>query len=372
MIYIAYYTTADDARISSPAANSKTYSISKALAKNGIDVEILSTCTVAKSGRFICGRKFNVADKVVCKQYALFNTNFGPLRRLQYYFANIRVFFELLCKAKKDENVLFYHAIERSFPVLLAKKIKKFRLILEVEEIYADARELDKRYIEEEQKCLNSADAYIFPTKLLNKAVNVNNKPYCIIHGTYETEPVLEEQLNDKVHIVYAGTLDTTKGGAEAAVKASLHLTKRYHVHVLGFGSDEEINKIKKMIEVTQNQTDCCVTYDGCLLGEEFTRFLQRCHIGLSTQNPNGDFNDTSFPSKILTYMANGLNVVTAKIPVVETSKVNAYMNYYDRQTPEDIAQAIMQIDCNAVVDNRKAIEKLNIKFSQEIMNVLE
>ena len=40
MIYITYYTTPDDLRKNSPAANSKTVSISKALAKNGINVEI--------------------------------------------------------------------------------------------------------------------------------------------------------------------------------------------------------------------------------------------------------------------------------------------------------------------------------------------
>ena len=83
MLYITYYTTPDDKRKSSPAANAKALSISKALAANGIDVTLLSTCTVAKSGRFIKGRRFEVSKGVTCKQYSLFNTGFGPLRRLQ-------------------------------------------------------------------------------------------------------------------------------------------------------------------------------------------------------------------------------------------------------------------------------------------------
>ena len=372
MLYIAYYTTSDDARISSPAANEKIKSISKAIGENGIPVKILSTCTVASKGRFIRGRKFNLFKNVTCKQYPLFNTSFGPFRRLQYIWASIKIFFTLLFCVKKGENVLFYHAIERIPPIKLAKKIKKFRLILEVEEIYANARKLKEREVKRERQIFEMADAYIFPTELLNKKINEENKPYCVIHGTYEPRPILAEPLKDKVHVVYAGTLDATKGGAGLAVESAKFLDKGFHVHILGFGEDYLVKDIKDKIFECSSKTDCTVTYDGCLSGDEYTTFLQKCHVGLSTQNVDGKFNDTSFPSKILTYMANGLKVVTGRIPVVETSAVNDNVFYYDEQSPEKIAQAIKDAVTSNVCDGRQKLLKLREEFKKDVTKVLE
>ncbi len=374
MFYISYYTTPDDVRASSPAAVAKTESISKAFASNGIDVTILSTCTVAKSGRgFVKGRKFSVADKVTCKQIPFFITGFGPFRRLQYILANIYLFFTLVFRTKKGENVLFYHAVERASVVALAQKIRGFRLILEVEEIYANASKLSQREIEAEKRDIACAEAFIFPTALLNDAVNKENKPYAVIHGTYETIPPLEGNSfdDDKIHVVYAGTLSRLKGGAYAAAEASLFLDERYHIHILGFGNNELVNDINNTVNSLSSKTKCGISYDGCLSGEDFNRFIQSCHIGLSTQNPQADFNDTSFPSKIFTYMANGIQVVSADIPVVRTSAVNEYMYYYSEQTPEKIADAIKSVEAHWQNDPREIINKLNSDFKRDVIKIL-
>ena len=371
MIYISYYTTPDDQRISSPAANAKTLSIARALRKNGHTVDILSTCTVAKKGGLIPGRRLRLQEGISCKQYALINTKIGPLRRLQYWFANFRLFVELLLKASKNDNVLFYHAIERSYPVLLAKKIKNFRLILEVEEIYSNALTLSEKLTRDEYRCLQSADAYIFSTVLLNSKIDTDNKPYAIIHGTYEAEPELERRLEDRIHVVYAGTLDPVKGGAGFAVEAARYLDESYHVHILGFGGDEQVEQIRIQISAVQNETECRVTYEGCILGEAYSRFIQKCHIGLSTQNAAGLFNDTSFPSKVLSYMANGLRVVSARLPVLETSAVNEELVYYERQTAQCIADAIRSVDFHEKYQPREKIRQLNRGFCEDLNTML-
>lgn len=374
MFYISYYTTPDDVRASSPAAVAKTESIAKAFGANGIDVTILSTCTVAKSGSgFVKGRKFSVAENVSCKQIPFFITSFGPFRRLQYILANIYLFLTLVFCTRRGENVLFYHAVERASVVALAQKLRGFRLILEVEEIYANASKLSQREIEAEKKDIACAEAFIFPTSMLNDAVNKGGKPYAIIHGTYETiQPLENNSFNDdKIHVVYAGTLSRIKGGAYAAAEAALHLDDKYHIHILGFGSDELVNDINKTVSELASETKCGLSYDGCLGGDDFNRFIQSCHIGLSTQNPQADFNDTSFPSKIFTYMANGIQVVSANIPVVRTSAVNEYMYYYSEQTPEQIAAAIKAVDLSGEFDPRDVINKLNLDFKEEIKEII-
>ena len=370
MLYIAYYTKPDDARLSSPAANEKIKSISKALGENGVSVEILSTCTVASKGRFIRGRKFKVFDNVVCRQYSLFNTKFGPFRRLQYIWASLRIFFTLLFRVKRGEDVLVYHAIERIPPVKLAKKIKKFRLVLEVEEIYAKTLKLRKKEEKRELQIIELADAFIFPTKILNDKVNTKNKPYCIIHGTYEARPILEKPLADKIHVLYAGTLAPTKG-AFMAVECARFLSENYHIHILGYGDKSLVENIENKINEIKRQNKCEISYDGYIKGESLDRLMQKCAIGLCPQNQDALYNDVAFPSKILTYMANGLRVVTSKFPAIETSAVNEYMYYYDNQSAESVASAIRSVKLDDNYDSRQVLSNLRDEFKKDVKKVL-
>lgn len=372
MYYIGYYTTDDDIRISSPAANAKIVSISEALVHNKINVEIISTCSVAEQKGFVHGRKIAVEDGVTCRQTSFFSSSIGFIRHIQYWLTNFWLLCFLILKTKKNETVLLYHAIERSLPVLLAKRIKKFRLLLEVEEIYADALNLTSMQKKIEKTMFSEADAFIFPTELLNEKVNIKEKKYSIIYGTYKVEEDLANHFSDgKIHVVYAGTLDMHKGGAYAAIRCARFLPDNYCVHILGFGKQSEIDAVKQMIgEETQLNSDKII-FEGCLKGDRYNQFLQSCHIGLSTQNSTEKFNDSSFPSKILSYLANGLRVVSAEIPVVATSKIANYIEYYDAQEPESIAKAILNIDVMQDFDGKECIKNLQKDFERNIIELL-
>ena len=63
--------------------------------------------------------------------------------------------------------------------------------------------------------------------------------------------------------------------------------------------------------------------------------------------------------------------MVSIKIPAVEESAVGKDIAYYEKQTPEEIADAIKSVKTNDDYDSRKLIKKLDEKFSEEIGNVL-
>ena len=175
-----------------------------------------------------------------------------------------------------------------------------------------------------------------------------------------------------KIHCVYAGTLDPRKGGAIASAESALFLNENYHIHILGFGNEKEKAEMLNTIDSISKKSKAKITYDGLLSGEEYIKFIQSCDIGLSTQNPNAKFNDTSFPSKILSYMANGLRVVSVRIPVVEESGIGKCVYYYDEQTPENIAKAIKSIDFSEEYDSRKAIGVLDKAFICNLKTMLK
>ena len=345
IFYIGFYNPKDkinNDRELFPAAQTKMYSIIETLEELNYKIHLISmNSTIGKNNEKSVF--MSITDKVDLK------------------------FFYAFSKRNKLYQILNFVYLRMQF----LKKIIGFNLILEMEEIYADVMD-DEETKHKELEYAKISDAYIFSTEMLNKQVNKNKKPYVVINGTYKVEESREKLFQDeKIHVVYAGILDPRKG-AGLAVEAAFFLSEKYHVHILGFGSIQDIQLIKDKILKIDSNCLAEITYEGLLSGEEFIEFIQSCDIGLCTQNPDSTFNNTSFPSKILMYLSNGLRVVSINIPAIRTSKVNSLLYYYDVQTPENIAKTIMNVDLNHEYNSRLLISKLNFEFKNELKKLLE
>lgn len=297
------------------------------------------------------------------------NSIFCKLARM--VFRDISLLYFLLFKVRRNEPIIVYHSPAFIRILFWAKKIKRFKLILEAEEIYHDVSKFPKSFILAENRLLKSADAYLFSTELLHTRVNSRNKAWLVNYGTYNVEPQICDKFGDgKIHVVYAGTFDPNKGGVAAAVAAGEFLASNYHLHILGFGSVEQIQYVKRIVDEVSKKTQAKITYDGLLKGLEYIGFLQKCHIGLSTQKPDAAFSGTSFPSKVLSYMSNGLSVVSIRIDAIEKSKVGSYIKFYDKQEPMEIAKAIMS---TAILNqNRVLLGRLSLEFNAEMKVLLD
>lgn len=380
MKYLAYYdideNRTDDRSFVLSARNKVDYIISVISEKT--DVQIISASGV-RGKSTAKGKTINISDKVELRLFTSIGRKNRVISLISTLYMKLQLFVFLLLNTKPGETIVVYHSLGYCSLVSLVKRMKKIRLILELEELYGDVtcRKRDKA---RELRLAKQADGFIFPTQLLSHLLNTEKKPEVIIHGTYQVEPDrkcnifgehLHEGKNEIVHVVYAGTLDPRKGGAVAAATAAEFLPENYHVHILGFGSKQEIQNMKDWIADISPQAKAKVTYDGLLSGEDYIRFIQSCDIGLSTQDPTAAFNATSFPSKILSYMANGLRVVSIKIPAIEQSAVGDMLYYYEEQTPQEIAKAIQKVNLNEKNDSRGRIAELARYFDHDIMHLL-
>lgn len=374
IFYLGYYDTpenkSENRNIVLAATNKMTYVIS-ALERAGYNVNVVSASQTLNLQKYD-GKNVEVGEK---SRLVLFKTlGWGnKLRRIfSTIYSRVQLIKFIIKKIGKDDTIVVYHSLAYANIIRVLKKIKKFKLVLEVEEIYSDVNNSEKnRKIE--FKIFELADSYIFSTELLNEKVNKSNKPFCVSYGTYQVEKDYKCKFDDdKIHIVYAGTFDPRKGGVQASLSAVPYLNEKYHMHILGFGGAKETKDVTDEIKRLSETCECKVTYDGLLSGEEYVRFIQSCDIGMSTQNPDGGFNDTSFPSKVLSYLANGLRVVSVRIPVVEKAAIGSLIHFYNENNGKMIADAIYEVDISLSYNSRQVIKNLDSEFTTEIKNVLE
>ena len=314
----------------SPAGQAKMNYIVDALLTTGSKLRIFSTCAAGNNAYYKC-KKTKTRDKYNITYCSTFNSSIKYINLIDILFRQLQLFFYLLLLVKRNDTVMVYH--ERFYlPVIaLIRKFKTFKLMYEVEEIYTLAAKYPQKKVLKEINGLKNSDAYIFPNDLMADYLSFNDKPFVVCYGSYHFEDVNVQKFDDgKIHLVYAGTLDTKKGGASTAVELGKCLDEKFHIHILGFGNKGELFEIKSKIDSISKEYKTIITYDGMLTGVEYRNFIQKCHVGLSTQNPEGEYNNTSFPSKILTYLSNDIFVLSTRLKILEYSQLNDMLTYYD------------------------------------------
>ena len=369
--YVGFYSKDKD-RLSFPSAVAKMDYIIGALNEVGIDVDVISPCRLGtKKGKPQFGRYLEINKKTrlkTCFSFPEYNIFF---KYLQISFSMLWLFLYLLLCVKKSDTVLAYHVIMSDKIVMLAKRIKKFKVVLEVGEIFNDVENVKITKRQAEIDTILKADGYLYSTKLLNDVCNPNQKPYGVALGAYKITPEYKNLFNDdKIHVVYAGILRKDKG-VDLAIETAKHLDSNYFVHILGYGDEKDIERVKKEVETVNNESESEVRYEGLLHGEEYNQFIQSCSFGLCTQSSDVNYNTTAFPSKVISYLSNGLTVIAVKIKSLELSEVSELLCLYDNSTnqTEQIAGFIKTVKRTPNTRNeiRTKISQLDDNFKSQL-----
>ena len=223
IFYIGYYLdreSKEKRRVFLSAVNKMDYVI-RTLDRLGYDQQVVSCAVSSESHGYPASTK-KIGQRTTLKLFRSHGRKNIFTKALDLFGIKTKLFFYLLKHAKAEDTLLVYHSCYYSKLLPLVKRLKKCRLVLEMEEIYSDVSG-DATTKKKELYICRHSDAFVFPTALLDDAVNPDGKPFVAIHGTYQVEPFRGERFEDgKIHCVYAGTLDPRKGGATAAVAARL------------------------------------------------------------------------------------------------------------------------------------------------------
>ena len=374
--YVCYYSLngSDDPRDCVEAATTKIDYIVSALNRMGCSVDIISPAILKRNGlSFSKGGRTVVGENTVRLFPSFGMYNIRLFRRVGQRITNC--FFRKWIKKniKGDDTLIVYHSLGycRFFERL--RKSIPFSLIGEVEEVYQDVHRQKASLLKAEYDFFGICDKFIFPNTILNSKVNQKGKPFLVVHGLYSVSPQVSDRYVDgKIHVLYSGTFDPVKGGALAAIDSIKYLTDDYHIHITGFGNPNDVRNIENRIALVLPEFGHRLTYHGYISREELTILMQRCHIGLCTQDPTKELNLTSFPSKILNYLSNGLVVLSGRNKAIEDSAVGDIVYYYENQTPEMIAHAIMDIPLLSSDTGRSRLRELDESFVANFNNLLD
>ena len=141
MKYFGYY--ADDKRLDKAnctlAAVNKMDYIAEAIAKVAASAEIISFSSIlGESQKSEC---IQLRTDVSVKYFDLKSYKSRIVRVVSRFFDKLKFLLWIIKNVDKDEPVIVYHFLGYFNLINLAHKLKKFKLIYEVEEIYTDVIE---------------------------------------------------------------------------------------------------------------------------------------------------------------------------------------------------------------------------------------
>lgn len=370
--YVAYYDVGmypqENRKAGTSNLTKSQYTIST-LVNAGFGVEVISPAPTGNAKGLYRKHRDQIADKVNLNLFATVGVSSRIGKRVSLFYSLIQVFIYLIYHIEKKDTVILYHSVVSAIPVLIAKFFIRFNLILEYTEMYQYVYNTGHLVSKLEYEIVCRADKYILSTELLK--TQIADKPYCLNYGVYHAEPTITEKYNDgRIHIVYAGIINKDKG-AHTIVHVARYLDQAYAIHVVGYGEEREIATLLTLISEVKPLTGCEIIYDGLLRGKDYISYLQKCHIGVCTQDPEALFTTTSFPSKILSYLSNGLCILSTRIPSLEISKIASFINFYNGDDPKAIAVEIQRMDPLNTSSGSKCLKELDRQYILDLQELI-
>ncbi|RBW54261.1 hypothetical protein DS884_17560 [Tenacibaculum sp. E3R01] len=365
--YIGYYTSKGNPNCFDvfPSINSKMDYIIDSIKNKKNSIEIFS---LGESN------KFNFTKKQIVDNYEkiYYVSSFAKTNYLYKILSRIwlllQIVFFILFKVKRNSKVIVYHSYAIINAIKFSVFFKKITLIYEIEEIYKAAWNKGEKEIKKEIKKLSIADKYIFVNDLMDKEF-MFNKEFLICYGSYKKNVIKPKIEKEVINIVYAGFIGNYNSDVHLAIDSIRYLSNKYFLKVIGYGSEKDINEmIKKISKINNEYNEKRIQFDGLLSGNELIDYYGKCDIGICTRLLDNKNSNYTFPSKVLVYLSNNLNVVASKIDCIVNSKIEECINFVDVLTPEGVAETILN-NKNLVDD--QILESLDFNFREDLNTMI-
>lgn len=370
--YVAFYNPIQELgkRVANYAGEDKIDYICKAVNDIGEKVTILSN-TKSIIPHYLHRTIYEESEQKKIVMFASLPRKGRLLHAVDVIYGYTQLAVYLLKHVKSNDVVIVYHSLGYRDAIRKIRNLKSFKYILEVEELFQFIEQAESSFKQKENTVFNVPDGFIFSNDFLNQTVNIGKKPSVVINGIYKTEQRMVKKENHyPMKLVYAGTFQPQKG-VDYIIKAAQFLDEKFEIRIIGFGSEDDKKRVEKLIEKTNATSTCKVYFDGTFKGADYIKYIQQCDVGFCIQDPDDLFNRYEFPSKIFSYLSNGLRVVTNRLEQIEHSKVYPYLTVAESTKPEDIAVAVRKAT-NGDFEPELILNILDSEFKNELTKLLK
>lgn len=371
--YVGYYGLGDmlPKRLFPLSGANKMNYIIDCLNRVGCKVEVISPAYSSENGT---GKYTQIKKKISENVEIVFTPTRNARNKIDRIIRVLQSkfwLFNYLCKnTKKNEKVIVYHQYDVAIPIVLAQKIKKFKIILEVEDYYSKVWKISRFKQWEERLLLKYAgENSIFVSEVLRDKFGFNNSMIC--YGSYKVFDTEKHDHDSVCNLLFSGSIDSDRGGAFIAIESMQYLPLNYHLNISGPIAEKDKDAFYKSIENMNNLLgyEAC-TYKGVLSQKDYEELLLSTDIALNPQK-SGTFGEYIFPSKILTYFCWGLPVVSTKGESIVNSELSDLISFSDDYSPESVAKAILNSSRGDGNKCKERIKKLDKAFLSEIITLV-
>jgi hypothetical protein len=292
--------------------------------------------------------EYNIGNKGINFRSIFYLKSFfhnGLFKFINLFFLHFQLFFFIIFNFKNYKKIIFYHSPFILLEVFFASLLFPKKIILEVEEIYSSlSKSLIRKAVE--YFIFFFPKYFLFSTELLlNLPILKKKTHYIFFYGSLTTSNFLitnSFRSNNKIKLVYIGTTDLIKAGAQNALKLASLLDSKFEIHMLVFGEKRDMENLKRNAKLSNNKYSCKVLIREPIFGNDLKSFLLNCDFGLSLQNTDHSFNLTSFPSKVLVYLSSNLRVVSFPAPALLKSEISDLILFSKKSELKEISSLIV------------------------------
>ena len=372
IVYVGMYDYPDDVvnRFYSLAAINKMYYIISLLNENGYDVDIYSLSNSKESTfKFSREKKVEIGRNILYLTPTL-GTSCKIGKALRIILSYCWLMMKILCNARTNDYILIYHTLEGIVPLSIVKRLKKLRYVLEVEEIYSEMPNSNGSNKKKELRFISRADKYIVVSHLLKDKLPPRDS--MIIYGNYKFVDDANSYIkkNNKINLLFSGSLDLTRGVFQA-IESMYFLPENYVLNISGVGSKSSVYLVQKKIDelnTFRNKVVC--RYLGKLDDNDYRLLLSSSDLALNTQI-EGEYAQFLFPSKLLSYMAYNIPIVSTKGQSIMKSPFAKYIYFTNDSSGESIAKIVSSIDLSSSVNYQVILDELHNQAIQELKKIL-
>lgn len=382
--YISYFLDENEisGRKLEVAAQSKIKYIINSIKRAEFKVNVVSTALTTDKSRYSRSKELIIDSKEKHIYLSALGSRSFLEKKIKLIFMQVQLLIYLIREVKEDDIIIFYHALNYISILKLIKKIKSNKLIIEFNDLYAlHFTDKDKISIVEkkEKSIFKIVDGYLLASPYMRNLIQ-NEKPNIISYGSYETKDIKSKIYADKINVVYTGVIENLRNAATLVAKTALFLSDDYVIHVAGYGTETNISDFINLVDsINKEKGYEAIKYHGLLLGNDFEKLLDSCHISLNAHaysKENLWKSRYSFPSKIPLNMSHDLYLVSYNMEIIKNSPFSEFTEYFSEFSPSIVAKAIERCK-NEILSSKKnktpkdIISNLDKNFIEDIKNLI-